>query len=340
MTNRALVSFSNTRWWSKQEVENNIALNFGQLSRFLELLDSRGIGDATTKKLLSIYKSDPLKLKVSFAAGLDGLLSMLKTTYELEGDRLEIVLAFRRIETLRAYGRQLLSVSENRGLLPNVDVVIRMSLEPTVGLAIKKEFAGHGVFLGKIMSIDKEDTGKWWYQIEYGDGDRETMDIEELRAFDLTWTCEACYDCTHSYLVFELAQLFDPSFGSLKAGEIDATWVQRLAAIVPLAREAEGSLITKLEGELAAYITLASGFCCEHNDVDTFSDAVLSWWRNNGTEIPSWSLAARIVFSLSPNSCTSERVFSLLSDMFGDKQIGAMADYVQATLMLRYNSRL
>ncbi|KAK3255050.1 hypothetical protein CYMTET_35754 [Cymbomonas tetramitiformis] len=105
---------------------------------------------------------------------------MLKTTYELEGDRLEIVLAFRRIETLRAYGRQLLSVSENRGLLPNV-VVIRMSLEPTVGLAIKKEFAGHGVFLGKIMSIDKEDTAKWWYQIEYGDGDRETMDIEELR---------------------------------------------------------------------------------------------------------------------------------------------------------------
>ncbi|KAK3247415.1 hypothetical protein CYMTET_43083 [Cymbomonas tetramitiformis] len=181
LTGTTLVSFSNTRWWSKQEVANSIAINFGLLPRFLEQLSARGIGDATTKKMIALHRNDPLKLQVGFAAGLDGLMLMLSTTYELEGDRLEILLAFRRIEALRAYGRQLVSDSENRGLLPNVDALIRRSLEPAVGLVIKKEFAGHGVFVGKIISIDKEDAGKWWYLIEYEDGDQETMDLEELR---------------------------------------------------------------------------------------------------------------------------------------------------------------
>ena len=52
-----------------------------------------------------------------------------------------------------------------------------------------------------------------------------------------------------------------------------------------------------------------------------------------------WSLAARIVFAMSPNSASCERVFALLKKMFGDEQLSSLADYIQAALLLAYNKR-
>jgi hypothetical protein len=40
-----------------------------------------------------------------------------------------------------------------------------------------------------------------------------------------------------------------------------------------------------------------------------------------------WALAARIVFAISPNSASCERVFALLN-LFGDQQATALADYL------------
>ena len=47
----------------------------------------------------------------------------------------------------------------------------------------------------------------------------------------------------------------------------------------------------------------------------------------------------RIVGSLTPNSAAAERVFSMLKQMFGDMQMRALADMIQAALMLKYNKR-
>ena len=48
---------------------------------------------------------------------------------------------------------------------------------------------------------------------------------------------------------------------------------------------------------------------------------------------------SQIVGSFTPNSAAAERVFSLLKLMFGDTQTRALADMLQASLMLRYNKR-
>ena len=47
----------------------------------------------------------------------------------------------------------------------------------------------------------------------------------------------------------------------------------------------------------------------------------------------------RIVGSFTPNSAAAERVFSLLKNMYGDQQMTALADMIQAALMLKYNKR-
>ena len=44
-------------------------------------------------------------------------------------------------------------------------------------------------------------------------------------------------------------------------------------------------------------------------------------------------------FAISPNSASCERVFALLKNLFGEQQMLALADYVQASLMLNYNGR-
>ena len=59
--------------------------------------------------------------------------------------------------------------------------------------------------------------------------------------------------------------------------------------------------------------------------------------RDNCKTFPAWALAARIVFAISPNSASCERVFALLKNLFGEEQSLSLADYVQASLMLNYN---
>ena len=62
--------------------------------------------------------------------------------------------------------------------------------------------------------------------------------------------------------------------------------------------------------------------------------------RTHAGAIKDWAHAARIVFAMSPNSASCERVFSLLKQMFGVDQKAVLGDYMQAALMLRYNKRV
>ena len=90
---------------------------------------------------------------------------------------------------------------------------------------------------------------------------------------------------------------------------------------------------------MPAYVAAVAGVVIPSTDIADFTAQVLAWWRANASQIPTWASAARIVFALSPNSASCERVFSLLESMFGDTQMSTLSDYLQAALMLRYNGR-
>ena len=51
-----------------------------------------------------------------------------------------------------------------------------------------------------------------------------------------------------------------------------------------------------------------------------------SFWRMQGTKMPEWRKAAKIVFTIPPTSAASERVFSLLEAMFGAEQDALQAE--------------
>ena len=76
-----------------------------------------------------------------------------------------------------------------------------------------------------------------------------------------------------------------------------------------------------------------------HTDVHTFTTALLNFWCEVRFKIPMWAKAAKIVFSFTPSSGASERIFALVKTMFGEEGLSAMSDYIQAALMLRYAER-
>ena len=77
----------------------------------------------------------------------------------------------------------------------------------------------------------------------------------------------------------------------------------------------------------------------DHGNVAAFTGGVLEFWRKQGSQMPAWRKAAKLVFAIPPTSAASERVFSLLEDMFGKGHDSALSDLIQGALMLRYNKR-
>ena len=355
--------YSKVRWWSKAEIWFVMAENFNKLQPFVRLLQDRGIGDATTTKMANVLRDRSAELKLELAAMLD-VRVLVRTTYALEGDRLEILLVFRRIEELRALGRAL--AANQDGVLPNVDAVLRATAKLEKGLEISKAFPGHGSFKAKVISAEKCDstmhpgTERMAYRVRFpSDGLEEDLEEEEIRSLiytldmperkrmadalakgfeyletRITGTCEPIYDCSAMYNACRLVQVFDPAFAAAHA---TPQWVDDLANVKPLGALAD---MAKMKAQLPTYLTRAQGFTADISDVEAFSNSVLDWWRRNVDDaISAWAEAARIVFAISPNSASCERVFALLKNMFGDQQMSTLADYVQAALMLCYNGR-
>lgn len=150
----------------------------------------------------------------------------------------------------------------------------------------------------------------------------------------LTGDCARPYDCKHELAVFKAVRVFDPAWAS--AHSLDAVGIQSLAVVRCLSPK----LIDGMTAELNKYLVAAAGFEVDRADVNAFTESVLKFWRVHRTEIPTWATAARIVFALSPNSASCERVFSLLATMFNPAQKATLGDTLQASLMLRYNKRV
>ena len=126
--------------------------------------------------------------------------------------------------------------------------------------------------------------------------------------------------------------MFNPSHA---AQHLAPDGVDALADIKPLSYH---NLITGMKSEVHAYLTACVGVVVDTSSMEAFTNSVLLFWRRNGHKFPTWAAAARIMFSMTPNSASAERVFSLLKAMFGDAaRASSLSDLVQGSLMLKFN---
>ena len=370
--------YSKVRWYSWAEILFVIAeAGMRRLGDFISTCEERDYGDATTKTLRHIYDTKPDALRLELAATLD-MRTLVAQTYALEGDRLEVLLVFDRIEALRALGRSI-SAKED-GMLPNVDAVLRRLMVLKKGVKIEKHFHGHGTAVGTLTKKEKVDSTLYpdherdaWL-IKYEDDHKEHYEEEELRSAkygpvpngqdgkpvlivrnlpERNTICDALkpgFDylearltgtCDAQYSLVEMYELCRVSRAfdpTFASANVNAAFVDSMGAITPL--RALG-MLDELKQQLPQYLTAAaSAPTMDKNSVEDYSDAILQWWRNNGKSFPAWALAARITFAISPNSASCERVFALLKNLFGDQQTTALADYLQSALKLNYNGRV
>ena len=101
----------------------------------------------------------------------------------------------------------------------------------------------------------------------------------------------------YMYALCSYARAFDPSFAK---DHVNAAFVDGMSAIAPL--NALGMLV-RLKQQLPQYLSAAANApAFNKGSVADYSNAILDWWRTNGTSFPAWALAARVVFAISPNS--------------------------------------
>ena len=55
--------------------------------------------------------------------------------------------------------------------------------------------------------------------------------------------------------------------------------------------------------------------------------------------MPAFAYVLRAVLANAPNSIPPERVFSVLNDTFNDDMANSLADYIELSLQLQFNSR-
>ena len=87
--------------------------------------------------------------------------------------------------------------------------------------------------------------------------------------------------------------------------------------------------IPALKGEFPLYLATAEDIYPSYEP--------LLFCKRHENDLPQWSSAARKVLLIQPSSASSERVFSLLRNSFGERQESSLQDYMEASLMLQYN---
>lgn len=144
--------FSNVRWYSTAEIQFVMAENYDKIKPLLDQLDLYKYGDATRRKLRDVIDS-PAKaksLKLQLAAMLD-MRPLVRTTYELEGDGLEMLLVYNRLEFLRELGKSIRAGAS--GVLSNVDATIRADIQLTHGVEVEMVPDEHACLLVEILNM-------------------------------------------------------------------------------------------------------------------------------------------------------------------------------------------
>lgn len=353
----SMKGFSTIRWFSREELCNELAVNFGLLPSFVESLVADEIGDAHTKKMHEILRTQGDVMQLELACTLDAKPT-IATCYSLEGDGLCILLARRKLDELISWGT---SIGDRAESMPNVAALLRARAELKPGVKIYEYFTDINPpkwFAGEVVQPRQPNL----ITVKYADNSkidqeerevRQWVDVRELPEWKRLAAAvksgiqylrnrmdgnlpagQRNYDCSKMFEVLEAVQIFDPSWAAnnMTAASIDAL------AVVPSLEQ----LLPGLHLEQHAFLSAAKSVTIDHTenkDDHTFTHQVLKFYRERGKDFPTWAEAATIVFAFTPNSAAAERVFSLVTCMFGDNQSEVLGDYLQAAVMLRYNKR-
>lgn len=132
-----------------------------------------------------------------------------------------------------------------------------------------------------------------------------------------------------TFVIYEGMQLLNPHFlRTVDIGPACHALIDKILTLPVLA--VQQGLRDRLINELAMFYVLSE---------NVPQDApLLSWWFGVRAALPTWyKVVVAEAVIMQPTSATAERVFSMMTWMFGDDQRAALEDYKETAMMLRYN---
>ena len=293
-TGQAVKSYSETRWWSRWEVYDQLLLLFGDVRPFLEA--NQDVAPKLTDHLWAIINDSQqlCRLKLELAVVIDIGQHFVKATSDLEGDSALSLCCYQRIQAV---------CSACQFNVPEMHVPNLRSVAVDLATAYP-------------------DVTEAWAMAYGFDCVREAVHFF-LRKFNV--------DFFNTLTAFKAARLMCPA--TVRSLGVTPVSVQQLRAFPFLN---EDVIINGLCEELPLYLGMAEDVVFNG---DSLADVVMKkveWWRDHEKDLPHWSHAVKIVLLVQPSSAASERVFSLLA-AFSDQQEAALQDYLECSVMIRYN---
>ena len=288
---------SATRWWSKHEQCLQVSQNASVLPDLFRELEEKDVGEASTRKASAVALGEP-NFAIELAAVLDGMHDFVRATYDLEGDGLLAPV------TYDTYLRLLEVASQNQW--PNLRAIARLrahrdDLTPEQELAL----VNHG-------QSCVQDAFNYFIIIFNGELRPAMRFFEGCRVFN------------------PLALVRDDE-GRHNLGVAAGLVPDFLDPIrnkaIPFITETE---CKALANELPVYLATAKAVPAEWDQLST-------WWYKQKEKLPVFAGVAFRLALYQPSSAASERVFSMLNSMLGDEQTHVLNDFVEVSVMLRYN---
>ena len=93
----------------------------------------------------------------------------------------------------------------------------------------------------------------------------------------------------------------------------------------------DDATIANLATELPLYLATADSVMCDSEEEKRV------WWAAHRDTLPHWVALVRKLLLIQPSSAAAERVFSVLSTLSAQQE-GALEDYIEASVMIRYNN--
>ena len=128
-----------------------------------------------------------------------------------------------------------------------------------------------------------------------------------------------------------------PTGNKIVAGDVDNLKLFKLSQHPDIRPRLEG-----MKEEISKYNAIASGIKSpdERKDVKGNDTIVLcDWWGCNSGELSNFAFVLRAVLTHSPNSCPSERLFSMFNATFDADQMSSFGDWIELSVQSQYNKR-
>jgi hypothetical protein len=140
------------------------------------------------------------------------------------------------------------------------------------------------------------------------------------------------------FKAFKGASIFDPN----KARDMSAmSLTQHIRDNLPSFDFVSPDDVTALLQEVPAYLAATQHLptAAERAEEGLEGKDLRSFWREKKEQLPAMFTLVRKILLVQPSSAACERVFSILTNNFNPQQDHALADFIETSMMLRYNHK-